>query len=392
MLKKRVLVLGGGIGGTEAAIALKKYGFYVKLITDRDFLYIYPLSIWLPTKEAKLPDVSVPIEKVAKGHKFQYEVAKVASVEEDEVVLENGKRFKKGVDFDYLVIALGQDKLKPKGIEYTYSICASPEETIKYSLALEQIINKGSGKLAFGFGGNPKAKEAIRGGPVFEVLFNIDTFLRKKGIRDKFELTFFAPMEKPGARLGEKALKMLDYMFNKRNIKKVTGKKIKEFVFDGIVLEDGIKIQSDLTLFTPAGDGHPVIKQSKTIPKTEAGFIKILPTNQVEGIEHIYAIGDSASIEGPQWRAKQGHLAEVMAHNTAFNIALKEGLEKGKPKEYLDHINILCLMDTGDGGALAYRDDKKAVLIPMPILGHIGKKLWGVYYKLYKTGKIPKIL
>lgn len=54
---KRILVIGGGIGGTEASIALRKKGFFVKLISDREFLYVYPLSIWLPTKEVKLPDV-----------------------------------------------------------------------------------------------------------------------------------------------------------------------------------------------------------------------------------------------------------------------------------------------------------------------------------------------
>jgi sulfide:quinone oxidoreductase len=63
-----------------------------------------------------------------------------------------------------------------------------------------------------------------------------------------------------------------------------------------------------------------------------------------------------------------------MARNTAYNIALKEGLEKGNPKTYIEHINILCLMDMGNGGGLAYRNDKKAILIPLPIIGHWMKK------------------
>ncbi len=48
-----------------------------------------------------------------------------------------------------------------------------------------------------GFGGNPKDPSNVRGGPAFEVLFNVHNELKKKGIRDNFELTFFAPMEKP---------------------------------------------------------------------------------------------------------------------------------------------------------------------------------------------------
>ena len=388
---KKVLVLGGGIAGIEACIQLKKYKFDVHLITNRDYLYIYPISIWIPTGEKKFEDVILKIEDLAKAHNFSYEIDGVEKVNSNEIYLKSGKVLKYKEDYDYLVVAIGQEKLKPKGVEYTYSICASPNETIEYAKKFEEVVKRGTGKLAFGFGGNPKAKESVRGGPVFEVMFNVDYYLRKKNLRDKFEITFFAPMPKPGARLGENALKMMDMMFKKKNIKKITGKKIKEFTKDGVILEDDTKIESDLTLFVPAGDGHPAIKNSDDLPKTEAGFLIIDDYCKVEGQEHIYAIGDVASVKGPDWRAKQGHLAEVMAKNTAYNIALKEGLEKGKPKDYISHINIMCLMDTGDGGALAYRSDKRALLIPLFALGHLMKKGWGLYYKLSKLGKIPRL-
>ncbi len=52
----------------------------------------------------------------------------------------------------------------------------------------------------------------MRGGPAFEVLFNIHNMLKKRGLRDKFELTFFAPMAKPGQKMGPKALVMMDKM------------------------------------------------------------------------------------------------------------------------------------------------------------------------------------
>ena len=389
---KNVLVLGGGIAGIEVAIALRKHKLDVKLISNRDYVYIYPISIWLPTGEKKFEDVILPVEKIAKAWKFEFIKGTVKKVNKNLVFLEDGKELKLGEDFDYLVIALGQEKLKPKGVEYTYSICASPNETVEYTKKVNEIIGKGKGKLAFGFGGNPKAKEAVRGGPVFEVLFNMDNYLRKLKIRDNFELTFFAPMPKPGARLGEKALKLMDMMFTRKNIKKITGKKILEFQKDGVLLEGGTKIESDLTLFVPAGDGHPAIKLSDDLPKTAAGFLIINKYCQVEGCDNVYAIGDSATIDGPDWRAKQGHLAEVMARITAHNIALREKIISGKPEEYISHINIMCLMDTGDGGALAYRSDKRALLLPLPIVGHWMKKAWGLYYKLSKLGKVPQIL
>jgi hypothetical protein len=55
-------------------------------------------------------------------------------------------------------------------------------------------------------------KEIIQwnnGGPMFEFLFGLDTQLRQEKRRDKFNLTFFTPAEKPGARLGKKAVESL---------------------------------------------------------------------------------------------------------------------------------------------------------------------------------------
>jgi sulfide:quinone oxidoreductase len=41
---KNVLILGGGFAGLESAIFLKKYGFDVTLVSDRSYLYVYPIS------------------------------------------------------------------------------------------------------------------------------------------------------------------------------------------------------------------------------------------------------------------------------------------------------------------------------------------------------------
>jgi len=384
---KKVLVLGGGIGGVETAIALRKEGFDVQLISDRDFLFIYPISIWIPTGEMSPDKVKIPLYDIGKAHDIKLQTGKVEHIKPDAVILENQTELK---DFDYLIIALGQAKLKHPGIEHTLSVCGSPDEILEIKNRLDKLIEKGSGNLAFGFGGNPKAPEAVRGGPVFEVMFNVHNYLKKLGLRDRFEITFFAPMEKPGARLGETALKMMDKMFSSMGINKITGKKIKEFKPEGVVLEDR-EIKADLVVFTPAGDGHPVVKDSP-LPQTEAGFLKINEFCQVEDFEHIYAVGDVASIEGPQWRAKQGHLAEVMGRITAHNIAVKEKMKEGKIESYKPHINIMCLMDTGTGGALAYRSDSRALLLPLPVIGHWMKKAWGVYFRLTKLGKFPKIL
>jgi hypothetical protein len=57
------------------------------------------------------------------------------------------------------------------------------------------LVKAGKGGIAVGIGGNPKDPSAMRGGPAFEELFNIDNLLRDKGLRHNFELSIFAPMK-----------------------------------------------------------------------------------------------------------------------------------------------------------------------------------------------------
>lgn len=292
-------------------------------------------------------------------------------------------------DYDYIVAALGQDKIQHKGMEHTLSICGKPEEATALYEQLDALILKDNGKIAMGFGGNPKDSSAVRGGHAFELLFNVHNYLKKKGVRENFELTFFAPMEKPGQKMGEKALVMMDSMFERLNIHKKVGSKITTFTAEGIEFEDGSKIESDLTMFISAGTGHSILRESG-LPLSDAGFIVTDEYNEIEGFEGIYAIGDAASLMGPEWRAKQGHVAEVMARNVAYNInAHMQGVDS--KESYMEHLNILCVMDTGNGAAFVYRDNKGGKMIPMPVVGHWMKKGWGWYCRNSKLGRIPRI-
>lgn len=383
---KKVVILGGGFAGVQTAIQLQKSGLVdVTLVSDREYLFMFPISIWIPVHKKTFDEVKVPLKAIQKKHPFKLIVDKVTGIHAShrEVICEGQVLL-----YDYLVVAIGADKMPHKGIENTLTICGKPQQTLEFRDKLDSLIQKGSGKIAIGFGGNPKDKSAVRGGPGFELLFNIDHYLRKKGIRDRFELTMFAPMEEPGARMGKKAMKAIHGMLAKQNLNKRFGKKITEFVEDGVLFEDGSKLQSDLTMFIAAGTGSSILKATD-LPLSESGFVKVNNFNQVAEFPNVFAIGDAAAYEGPEWTAKQGHIAEVMGKNVAHNILQ---IEKGGRdfKGYQEHLNILCVMDMGNGAAFVYRDDKKEIMIPMPIVGHWLKQAWGLYAIWSKTGKLSR--
>ncbi len=391
---KRVLILGGGFAGIEAAIYLQKANFDVTVVSNRDYLYVYPTSIWIPVKKIKFKDACVPMKKLKKVHGFSWVKDEVTEIKAKEGKVICKEHVLSG--YDHLVIAMGAGKRHYKGRENFLSICGAPSEAEQLRDKLDDLIAKGRGTIAMGFGGNPHDKSAVRGGPAFELLFNVNRYLKKHHKRNKFKLIFFTPVSNPGAKMGKNAPDFMDDYYQRLKIDKHVGKPIKEFVEDGIVFNDDTKIHSDYTMYIPALQGHDIFYEASDLPLSEAGFIKINEHFEVQFDDGtplsktaVYAIGDSAALEGPNWKAKQGHIAEVMARNLAFNLSEKE---KGSTlrKGYKEHLNILCVMDSGDGAAFIYRNHEKEVIFPMPYFGHWMKKGWGWYFKNSKLNKIPR--
>ena len=384
---KHIVILGGGFGGVEAVYRLRNSGHKVTLISNREYVFIYPISIWIPVNKLDFKDAQLSLYELQKVHKFDLIIDEITEIksEEDKVILKN-----QTIDYDYLIVAMGSGKVNHPGLEHTFSICGNPFQALKMKDRFNELLEKGSGKISFGFGGNPKDKSSVRGGPAFELLFNFVHTLKQKKLYDKFDVSFFAPMKEPGKKLGSEGFDLLKGHFNKLNIDMHIGTKIKEFQKDRIVFEDGAELSSDLTMFIPAGAGHPILKKSD-LPVSEAGFILIDGHCRVYGNKtNVYAVGDIARLEGPDWIAKQGHIAEVMAKFTVNNILNDI---KGNPKRYSyqNHLSIVCVMDTGNAAVFTNRTWSNENFIPLPIIGHWMKKGWGWYWKKSKLRKFPRI-
>ena len=178
-------------------------------------------------------------------------------------------------------------------------------------------------------------------------------------------------------------------MFGRLGIATRFGRKIARFERGAVAFEDGGRLEADLVVFLPAGEGHPAVKASD-LPRNEAGFVTTDEGCAVPGFPGVWAVGDAAALLGPDWRAKQGHLAEVMARVAARNVAAREA---GRPEResYLPHVGITCLLDTGNGAAYVHRDDRAERMVPLPVVGHWLKKGWGAYFKLSKQRRIPRL-
>jgi sulfide:quinone oxidoreductase len=385
---KKVVVAGGGIAGVEAAIYASRKGFDTLLISDRDYLFVYPLAIWIPVRKIDYSEACIPLAAIGAANGFRVLVDRVAGLatQNNAILLEENAP----IHYDYLVLATGAARTRTEGDEHIHSICDDPRTSISMRDALDAAIARGSGKIAVGFGGNPLDGTGVRGGPAFEIVFNIDTRLKQLGIRDRFQLSFFAPMENPGSRLGVKPAAQFAKALERASVNRHFGKKITRFSQDGVHLADQSLLPADVVFFIPARKGHPSYREWG-LPVSEAGFIEADEGCRVSGFDDIFAVGDAATLHGPAWKAKQGHLAEVMARTAIHNVELHAKGKTGR-HSYVHHVSILCLMDTGRQGVLVYRDPRHEIMLPLFHAGHALKKAWGFYYKNTKLGKITRRL
>jgi sulfide:quinone oxidoreductase len=202
----RVTVIGAGFAALTAVRKLRAADREVgiDLIAPRPEFVYYPGTIWIPTGLRRPEDLVVPLDNFFARKGVSYHQASAQGLRDGGrvVVSDQGE-----VANDGLIIASGGRFIrKLPGIEHSFLPCGGVEVTAQIRDRLAQLSG---GTLAIGFAGNPKEPSAMRGGPVFEFLFGIDSWLRKQGRRDKFKMVFFTPAEKPGQRLGPKAVQGL---------------------------------------------------------------------------------------------------------------------------------------------------------------------------------------
>ena len=371
----KITVAGAGFAALTGIKELRKQlpDAELTLVAPKaEFIYL-PSLIWVPFGMRSGDDLRFDIQPLLKRLNVSFVQGSVTGISDDGRVLktDNGE-----VENDALLIATGGRFIKKlPGIENAITIC----EGIDAAVSMGEKINAMSqGTIALGFGGNPKEPSAMRGGPMFEILFGLDSWLRKQGKRDKIKLVFFNPAPQPGKRLGEKAVKGLLAEMKKRGIDTHLGHKIQSFE-NNIVKTEGGEIAADLILFMPGMTG-PAWVQGSPLPLSEGGFIKADRMAQVAGIERVYVAGDAGSYPGPDWMPKQAHMADLQAkaavNNIKLNLAGKDASEQFK-------VELICIVDTLDKGILVYRDESRGVVLPAMTPMHWAKS---IFEKVYLRG------
>ena len=376
-MNHHIVILGAGFGALTAVRELRRRApdARISLVAPKaEFVYL-PSLIWIPTGLRQGKDMVLPLDLFLKDHAVEFVAGRVTGLEDGgrTVVTDQGK-----LANDALVIATGGRFIKKlPGIEHALTLC----EGVASAEAIRERLEKmTSGRIALGFGGNPNEPSAMRGGPMFELLFGIDTWLRRQGRRDKVELTFFNAAAEPGKRLGAKAVSGLLAEMGRRRIDTHLGHKPLGFSEKGVDTEGG-HINADLILFMPGLTG-PAWAADSGLALSPGGFFKADEYCRVEGSDRIFVAGDSGSFPGPDWMPKQAHMADLQAKAVAENLLLALA---GKDPVAKPKTELICIVDTMDSGILVYRDIKRSWVLPSSRLFHWAKRYFeGHYLRVFR--------
>jgi len=364
----RVTIIGSGFAALTAVRKLRKSDpdMRIEVVSPRAELVYYPGTIWIPTGKRGPDDLIVPLDRFFERMDITHHATRATGLSDDGRTLrtETGE-----IANDGLIIACGGQFLKNlPGIEHSLLPCGGPHEM---AIARNRLHAMDSGSIAFGFAGNPKEPSAMRGGPVFEFLFGIDAWLRRHSRREHFTLHFFSPAEKPGQRLGGKAVGRLLKEMRRREVHTHLGHKPKRFT-PARVETEAETFDADLILFMPGMTGNDWFEDT-SLPRSDGGMIRADEHCRVDGFERVYVAGDAGSFPGPGWLPKQAHMADLQAAAAAENLSAELA---GQPVEAGFKSELMCIVDQYDRGILVTRSEKANRTLPPMRAMHWAKRLF----------------
>ncbi len=376
----RVVVLGGGVGGTLAANLLdKELGRDVHVtVVDPTGMHVYqPGFLYLALGQAQGRWLARDERTLLRRNvELAVEAATRADLSAGTVALEHGG----SIPFDHLVIATGARLVRdsvPGLIEGSFDFY-SMDGALRLREALRTFRG---GRIAVGIAGIPyKCPPA----PV-EFVFMVDELLRKRGLRERSEVTLLSPLNR--AFTIESASKLVQPLMDERGIRLETFFNVESVdPSAGSVLSlEGEKFDYDLLVLVPPHRGQQVVEESRLgdaggwVPTDRA-------TLQAGGCENMFAIGDATNLP----ISKSGSTAHFEAPVVASRIA---SLIRGTAPKANYGGRVMCFLETGNRKATALRFDyEHPPTPPQPsVLWHSAKWMFNrLYWETVPQGRIPE--
>lgn len=384
---KKLVILGGGTGGTLAANRIRKSyeGAELRIdVVDQNNDHVYqPGLLFVPFGLAHADEITRPRNRqLHRGINYHQSGISSVDIEANEVLLGDGMV----LPYDVLLIATGS-VLQPEETEgmggpgwlETVFTFYDMEGATALAAKLENFV---AGRLVINIVDMPiKCPVAP-----LEFAFLADWYFTERGVRDDITITYVTPLD--GAFTKPTASATLSSLLEEKNIELITEFNTGEIDGDAkkLIGYDETEIPFDLAVVIPLHGGSPYVENSPGLGD-ELGFI---PTDnatlQSTVKPNIFVLGDAADVPASKAGSVTHFEGEVLVANIESFLA-----ESPLEATFDGHAN--CFIETGFSKALLidfnYETEPLTGHYPGPVglpllkesrLNHLGKLLFQSFY------------
>jgi sulfide:quinone oxidoreductase len=373
--KQRILIVGGGTGGTMLANILDKRRFAVTLVTaSLDHLF-QPALLYVALANAP-PNIVRDERRLLAGHvRLAKDPVAWVDLQSRVVRTAGGTRY----DYDKIVIATGvtSDPSQIPGLSEINARFGDYHTSITQAQRLWASLEAfAGGTIALG-----QSTPVIKCPPSpIEGILLVDRLLRRRGLREKSKLVFFTPF--PRAYSTEPMNEVLEPVLKARGIEVRTFFDVDKIDPEArkIVSIEGESIDYDLPIVIPPFTGTGIEYDPPRVLDADR-FVKTdKATLQVVGFDTAFALGDATDIP----TSKAGVGAHLEAKIVAERIT-------GLPATFNGRTH--CPIDLGDGrGAFIIGSFKAPVRKYLPSrLAHAMKAIMAKIYWLSLRGAFEPV-
>ncbi|MBF1526595.1 MAG: NAD(P)/FAD-dependent oxidoreductase [Prevotella salivae] len=370
--QRRVVVVGGGLGGLKLVSSLRDTDFQVVLVDKNNYNQFPPLIYQVASAGLEPSNISFPFRRLFQGWKnFFFRMAEVQHIDTEEKAIKTSIGT---IHYDDLVLAAGATTnfFGNENIEAS----ALPMKSVSESMRLRNTILQNLERAETE--DNEARKQALMniaivgGGPSGVEIAGVLAEMKQTILpRDYPDLDtscmhiylinatprLLGAMSERSSREAEKALKEL-------GVEVMTNCMVTDYVDKELVLKDGQRISAETVIWV-SGIKANNIDGIPTESIGHAGRILVDRFNRVKGLKDVYAIGDQCIVEGdeayPYGHPQLAQVAIQQAKTLAKNLIRQE---KGETEQPFSYHNL---------GTMATIGRKKAVV-------EIGKLKFGGFF------------
>jgi len=384
---QKVLVLGGGVGGTLVANLISRKikkqidaGQATVTVVDERGEHVYQPGFMYIAMGNEDPRSLRKPERRLLDDRVELVIDEVTGIDEasQNVSLAGGDT----LEYDYLVLATGS-RILPETIDNF-----EQEAHHFYSEKAAQRLRKAldaftGGKVVVGIASMPyKCPPAP-----LEVALLIEAELRERGLRDKSEVHFCSPIAR--AFTIESVSEMVTPELEKKDIELHTFFNVETIDAERKVVMslEGEELEYDLLVLVPPHKGAQVLMDSGLAPAPGGWLPTDHKTLNVGERPNVWALGDATNLP----LSKAGSTAHFEAPVVAERVAALVQERKPHAKDSIYTGKVMCFFEVGDGkGTLLQFDYDHPPKPPKPgKMWHLGKVLFNkTYWHTVPKGRV----